>query len=92
MCASQVNLLAGSTSLVQVPLAELLLELDADPDEVEELSITAACVQVGAQGRAWPVLVGPMAVSDQCLWCIWVLLSYLLFEDTTGSVQQVLVW
>lgn len=53
VCPSLLNLLAGSNSLVQVPLAELLLELDADPDEVEELGITAACVQVGKKPTFW---------------------------------------
>jgi hypothetical protein len=52
-----VALLAGCAALVQVPLAELLLELDADPDEVEELEVAAGCVQVGGpmQGalRVW---------------------------------------
>jgi hypothetical protein len=50
VCPRQVCLLAGCAALVQVPLAELLLELDADPDEVEELEVAAACVQVGVLG------------------------------------------
>jgi hypothetical protein len=71
VCPSLLNLLAGSNSLVQVPLSELLLELDADPDEVEELSITAACVQVGEKALSSQQRVACPHTTG----CTWALLT-----------------